>query len=93
MLLLRVHHLLLLLHLLLLHRLPQLLRLRQQLLRLLQRLLRQLLRQRRAHLLGSDCHNMKERKPNLGAAAERITRKLGKDTMDWIYDKERSILR
>ena len=52
-----------------------------------------LLRQRRAHLLGSDCHNMKERKPNLGAAAERITRKLGKDTMDWIYDKERSILR
>ena len=31
------------------------------------------------HFLGSDCHNMSSRKPNMGEAAAKIHRKLGED--------------
>lgn len=51
-----------------------------------------LLRRHQIHLLGSDCHNLKDRKPNLGPALERITRKLGAEALDWIRTNEREIL-
>lgn len=51
-----------------------------------------LLRKHQIHLLGSDCHNMKDRKPNLGPALERITQKLGADALKWIRAHEREIL-
>ncbi len=38
---------------------------------------RRLLKQGRIHLLGSDSHNMTDRKPNLGAAIQKIQKKLG----------------
>lgn len=36
-----------------------------------------MLREGRIHLLGSDCHNLSSRKPNLGPALDRIRGKLG----------------
>lgn len=41
-----------------------------------------LLRQGRIHLLGSDCHNMTNRAPNLGPAVQRIVSKLGNTTLE-----------
>lgn len=46
----------------------------------------------RIQLLGSDCHNLSSRKPNLGAAARRIGRKLGPDALAEIRNYERKIL-
>ena len=43
-----------------------------------------MLRKHQIHLLGSDCHNMSERKPNLGPALERIREKLGHEAVRWI---------
>ena len=43
-----------------------------------------LLRSDRIHLLGSDCHNMGSRKPNLGDAAARIREKLGDQALSRI---------
>ena len=51
-----------------------------------------LLEKHQIHLLGSDCHNMKDRKPNLGPAKEQIVRKLGKDALRWIRMNERRVL-
>lgn len=45
-----------------------------------------LLRQERVHLLGSDCHNMKSRKPNLGEAVEKIRTHLGQSALDRIAE-------
>ena len=44
------------------------------------------------HLLGSDCHNLSSRKPNLGMAVQRIERKLGKTVLSRIQGYEDSIL-
>lgn len=44
------------------------------------------------HLLGSDCHNMKSRKPNLGDALEWIRRKLGKDIVTALNVNARMVL-
>lgn len=44
------------------------------------------------HLLGSDCHDLSDRKPNLGEAVEIITRKLGSDAMDSVAVVERRVL-
>lgn len=52
-----------------------------------------MLRDRQIHLLGSDCHNLTDRKPELGPAVERIIRKLGADTIAWINRNEWEILR
>lgn len=52
-----------------------------------------LLRQGRIHLLGSDCHNLKDRKPNLGAAEEVIRQRLGQDVLEWIHTHEQIVLR
>lgn len=52
-----------------------------------------LLRSRQIHLLGSDCHNMCSRKPNLGPALERISRKLGNNAVRWLRTSEQELLR
>jgi protein-tyrosine phosphatase len=40
-----------------------------------------MLKKGQIHLLGSDCHNMKNRKPNLGPALQKIRQKLGEDPL------------
>lgn len=52
-----------------------------------------LLRQGYIHLLGSDCHNLTTRKPNLGEAAALICRHLGKETLQRVYADSCRILR
>ena len=44
------------------------------------------------HLLGSDCHNMRSRKPNLGGARDRIERKLGAQALEKIRENEHRVL-
>ena len=46
----------------------------------------------RIHLLGSDCHDLKERKPNLGEAIKVIQRKFGPDIIPYINSHEEEIL-
>ena len=46
----------------------------------------------RIHLLGSDCHDLKERKPNLGEAVKVIQRKFGPDIIPYINSHEEEIL-
>lgn len=45
-----------------------------------------MLRQGRIHLLGSDCHNMGSRRPNLGEAVEKIRSRLGQSALDRIAE-------
>lgn len=52
-----------------------------------------MLRSHQIHLIGSDCHNLTDRRPNLGPALERITRKLGDDAVSWINRNEVEILK
>lgn len=40
-----------------------------------------MLRSGQIHLLGSDCHNMTDRRPNLGEAVRRIEKKLGPEAL------------
>ena len=51
-----------------------------------------LLRQKRIHLLGSDCHNMTDRAPNLGAAAQRIDQACGAAALERICRQEQRVL-
>lgn len=51
-----------------------------------------MLRAGQIHLLGSDCHNMTSRSPNLGAAVRKIQQKLGSDALDAVRMYEREIL-
>ena len=44
------------------------------------------------HLLGSDCHNLSSRAPNLGAAVQVIERHLGKQAIHRINLYEREVL-
>ena len=44
------------------------------------------------HLLGSDCHNLSSRAPNMGPALQRIAQKLGKDILEEINQTELEIL-
>lgn len=44
------------------------------------------------HLLGSDCHNLTDRKPNLGDAVEVIQRKLGRSALAPIREHQREVL-
>ncbi len=50
-----------------------------------------MLRSGRIHLLGSDCHNMEDRKPNLGPAVSRIRQRLGTEALDRIFRYECSV--
>lgn len=51
-----------------------------------------MLRSDRIQLLGSDCHNMAGRKPNLGEAVELIRQKLGSEALHRIADYENKVL-
>ena len=44
------------------------------------------------HLLGSDCHDLSSRKPNLQGALELINRRLGRDAMEGILSYQRNVL-
>ncbi len=43
-------------------------------------------------VLGSDCHNMDKRRPDLGKSLQIIEKKCGADTVDNIYKKSRQLL-
>lgn len=51
-----------------------------------------MLREGRIHLLGSDCHNMTDRAPDLGAAAEVIRNRCGLGALRKIEQQENAIL-
>lgn len=51
-----------------------------------------MLRQGRIHLLGSDCHDLSERKPNLGEAVELIRKKFGSDIIHYLQYHEDEVL-
>ena len=51
-----------------------------------------MLRKDRIHLLGSDCHNLRSRKPNLREALEIIAGKAGGEALDRLRSCERDIL-
>ena len=51
-----------------------------------------MLKHGRIHLLGSDCHNMTTRKPDLGEAIRRIQRNLGPIALERIGRYEKQIL-
>ena len=48
------------------------------------RLAMKMLKKQQIHLMGSDCHNMKTRKPNMGEALKRIADKLGEDALGYL---------
>ncbi len=52
-----------------------------------------MLRAGQIHLIGSDCHNLETRRPNLMDAAGKIERKLGRKALDRISETEQSILK
>ncbi len=56
------------------------------------RLAFRLLRQGRIQLLGSDCHDMSRRTPNLGEAVKVIRKKFGSDMISYINSHEDEIL-
>lgn len=51
-----------------------------------------MLKEDRIQLLGSDCHHMDSRKPNLGSALERIEKKLGCEVLDAVRKYENEVL-
>ena len=51
-----------------------------------------MLKRGQIHLLGSDCHNLTSRKPNLGEAAALIRKRLGEDVRDRIASCGQDIL-
>lgn len=51
-----------------------------------QKLAMRLLRQDKIQLLGSDCHDLKERKPNLAEATQLIRQKMGESTLERIRE-------
>lgn len=51
-----------------------------------------MLRQNQIHLLGSDCHNLSSRCPNLGKALEIIEKRTEKNTLDLIQNWQRRVL-
>ena len=51
-----------------------------------------MLKQGRIHLLGSDCHNLTDRAPNLGAAWKGIEKKFGSDMIEFINAHEYEVL-
>ena len=51
-----------------------------------------LLRENKIHLLGSDCHNLTSRKPNLNLAYQVIEQKLGEGTLSRLSEYENLVL-
>jgi len=56
------------------------------------RLAMSMLRQRLVSFIASDCHGLEYRPPNLGAAMEKIERKLGREAMAFLQWNEEAIL-
>lgn len=52
-----------------------------------------MLKNGQVHLLGSDCHDVTRRKPDMGAAVRLIEKKLGRETILRIRENEKHILR
>ena len=52
-----------------------------------------MLEEGRIHLLGSDCHNMEKRAPNIGAALDVIEKKLGADAVKRLCDNSLEIFK
>lgn len=50
-----------------------------------------LLKEDKIQLLGSDCHNLKDRAPNLGSAVKRIEERLGDAAIARVYEYEKMI--
>lgn len=51
-----------------------------------------MLKEDRIHLLGSDCHNLKSRQPNLGQALELIKKRIGSEMIERVNLWEQEIL-
>ncbi len=51
-----------------------------------------MLKEEKIHLLGSDCHNLNERKPNLKKAVELIEKKLGAKVISRIDFYQKKVL-
>lgn len=51
-----------------------------------------LLREDRIHLLGSDCHNLTDRSPNLGGAIDVIRKRLGQEPLERIDLYQQALL-
>ena len=50
-----------------------------------------MLKDNKIQLLGSDCHDLKSRKPNMGPALERIEKKLGKKALEQVHSYEKEL--
>ena len=51
-----------------------------------------MVRDEQIHLLGSDCHNLTDRKPNLEEALKRIEKRLGNDALERIGQYQKTVL-
>lgn len=51
-----------------------------------------MLQKEQIHLLGSDCHNMRSRQPNLGQAIERIRKHCGDGVLEHISSFQRDVM-
>ena len=51
-----------------------------------------MLRENRIHLLGSDCHNLTSRKPDLGRAVQKIEKTLGPSVISRLREFEDLVL-
>ena len=51
-----------------------------------------MLKRRQIHLLGSDCHNLTTRLPNLNQAVEMIQKHLPEDALEWIEEYQEQVL-
>jgi protein-tyrosine phosphatase len=56
------------------------------------RMAMRLLRENKIQLLGSDCHNLTSRAPNLDQTIRLIGKKLGQEAIRWIRSNEDQIL-
>ena len=56
------------------------------------RMAMRMLKRGQIHVLGSDCHNLTTRQPNLGSAIQRIEQKLGQEALDYIHSWENALL-
>ena len=56
------------------------------------RLAHQMLKKDKIHLLGSDCHNLKSRSPNIGDALAVIENRLGQDALHRLNSYEKMLL-
>ena len=51
-----------------------------------------MLKEDRIHLLGSDCHNLRARRPNMDVAIQKIRTKLGEDALERIQNHQHALL-